>query len=238
MDMPNRRRIIVALDTASESEALGWVRALAPSCGAFKVGMQLYAAAGPQIVSKIRAVGGEVFLDLKLHDIPTTVAKATQALMPLEPFMLNFHALGGGAMLRAAADAAREGCEKLRLRRPKLLGVTVLTSHDAPSLEEIALVEPIPALVRRLARLAADAGLDGVVASAREVRDVKEACGSSFVVVTPGIRPAGASLDDQSRTLTPAEAVRAGVDYMVIGRPVTHAPDPPAALDAILREIS
>jgi len=235
--MEPHKRIIIALDTSSENLALEWVRLLGPACGAFKVGMQLYAAAGPQILGRIRGMGGEVFLDLKLHDIPTTVAKATDALVPLQPLMLNFHALGGSAMLRTAADAARKACEQSGLRRPKLLGVTILTSHDQASLGELNLHQPISDQVRHLALLTQAAGLDGVVASAQEVRIVKEACGAGFLVVTPGIRPASSSADDQSRTMTPAQALEHGIDYMVIGRPVTHAQDPSAALKEIVESL-
>lgn len=232
--MEPQKRIIVALDTSSESQALEWVRVLGPRCGAVKIGMQLYASGGPQIVRKIRDSGAEIFLDLKLHDIPTTVAKATQALMPLEPLMLNFHALGGVKMLLEAADAAKSSCEKQRLRPPILLAVTILTSHDETSLQTIGIAGPIPDRVTRLAVMANEAGLDGVVASAREVALVKQACGARFTVVTPGIRPSSASVDDQARTMTPAEAVAAGVDYMVIGRPITHASDPVRALEDIV----
>lgn len=235
--MKHRERIIVALDIDSESKALEWARTLGPRCGAVKVGMQLYAAAGPQIVGKIRDAGCEVFLDLKLHDIPTTVAKAAQALLPLEPLMLNLHALGGRKMLADTAAAVRSTCEKTRLRKPLLLAVTILTSHDSVSLAEVDLRAPIAEQVRRLSSLAYSEGLDGVVASAHEVAIVKEACGVHFKVVTPGIRPATASVDDQVRAMTPAAAVAAGVDYMVIGRPITGAADPLAALEAIVREI-
>lgn len=236
--IPPHKRIIVALDTSSEEQAMEWVRTLGPRCGAVKVGMQLYAAAGPRVVGKIRQAGAEVFLDLKLHDIPTTVARATQALIPLEPLMLNYHALGGSKMLCEAAEAAKSFCERLNFRHPLLLAVTVLTSHDAESLHEVNLHAPIPDQVRQLACIAQTAGLDGVVASAQEVRLVKEACGDHFRVVTPGIRPATAGVDDQVRTMTPAEALAAGVDFMVIGRPITHAPDPAAALDQIIREMT
>ncbi|MEW6369143.1 MAG: orotidine-5'-phosphate decarboxylase [Acidobacteriota bacterium] len=232
------KRIIVALDTSSEEQALEWVRTLGSGCGAFKVGMQLYAAAGPQIIGKIRDLGGEVFLDLKLHDIPSTVAKATEALVRLEPLMLNYHALGGAQMLRGAADAAQGLCAKSGLRRPLLLAVTILTSHDQRSLREINLHAPVAQQVASLAHLAKTAGMNGVVASAQEVSLVKQACGLGFVVVTPGIRPASATPDDQSRTMAPADAVASGVDYMVIGRPITHAPDPLRALEAIVNSVA
>ncbi len=235
--MQPKERIIIALDTSDESQALGWVRQLGSNCGAFKVGMQLYAAAGPQILRKIRDLGREIFLDLKLHDIPTTVAKATEALISLEPLMLNYHALGGREMLRKAAEAARTSCHKKGLRCPRLLGVTILTSHDQASLNEMNLRTPLPDQVRLLAQMAHDASLDGVVASPLEVQIVKDACGKSFLVVTPGIRPMSASPDDQSRTMTPSQALSAGVDYMVIGRPVTHAPDPEAALEGIVQSL-
>ncbi|MBI2836771.1 MAG: orotidine-5'-phosphate decarboxylase [Acidobacteria bacterium] len=236
--MEPHKRLIVALDTSSESQALEWVRLLGPRCGAVKVGMQLYASGGPQIVRTIRDAGAEIFLDLKLHDIPTTVAKATQALMPLEPLMLNFHALGGVTMLGEAAEAAKSLCEKQRLRPPILLAVTILTSHDETSLRTIGIAGPIPDQVTRLAVLSKGAGLDGVVASAREVALVRQACGAQFTVVTPGIRPSSAAVDDQVRTMTPAAAIAAGVDYMVIGRPITHAPDPVRALEDIIAGLS
>ena len=225
--MPDRRtatsgpRIIVALDFATADAALACAARLSPSLCRLKVGMELYTAAGRSLVEKLVDQGFDIFLDLKYHDIPTTVAKACDAAARLGVWMLNVHTLGGYSMLqaaRAAVDAAP--------RQPLLLGVTLLTSHTAADLSGIGLPTNVYDQVERLAGLAHAAGLDGVVCSPQEARGLRTKYGADFVLVTPGIRPAGSPLDDQQRILTPLEALEQGSDYLVIGRPVTQAHDP------------
>ncbi len=213
--------VILALDGMSGSESLDLARRLGPAVGTYKIGLELFTRYGPDLVRRFRDLGKEVFLDLKYHDIPATVGKAVAAAVRLGPSLLTVHGTGGGEMLRAAVDARGES-------GTRLLAVTVLTSSGA---------EGVGDRVVEIARTAADAGVDGVVASVAEVRRVKAACGDRFLVVTPGIRPAGADRNDQARTATPGEAARAGSDYLVVGRPVTRAADPAAALGAIMEGI-
>jgi len=223
-------RLIVALDLPTADDALRLVDRLAGRVGFFKVGSQLFTAAGPDIVRALVARNQRVFLDLKYHDIPNTVAAAVKSAAGLGVSLLTLHGLGGRAMLEAAAGARPDG--PLRL-----LAVTVLTSHDEASLADIGLAGPLSDSVRRLARLARDAGIDGVVASPLEARLLREACGKGFLIVTPGVRPAGAQAGDQSRLATPAGALSAGADYLVVGRPVIEAPDPAAAVAAIVQDM-
>ena len=223
-------RLIVALDLPTADDALRLVDRLAGRVGFFKVGSQLFTAAGPDIVRALVARNQRVFLDLKYHDIPNTVAAAVKSAAGLGVSLLTLHGLGGRAMLEAAASARPDG--PLRL-----LAVTVLTSHDEASLADIGLAGPLTDSVRRLARLARDAGIDGVVASPLEARLLREACGEGFLIVTPGVRPAGAQAGDQSRLATPAGALSAGADYLVVGRPVIEAPDPAAAVAAIVQDM-
>lgn len=225
-------RIIVALDHPSAHEALALINRLGAADYGVKVGKELFTREGPALVRELVAAGRPVFLDLKFHDIPNTVAAACEAAAELGVWMINVHASGGRAMLRAAR-AALENFE----RRPLLVAVTVLTSLDAAALGEVGVNDAPAQQVARLARLAHDCGLDGVVCSPQEIAAVKAACGHAFLTVTPGIRPAEASLDDQQRVATPASAVRAGGDHLVIGRPITRAADPALALAAIAREI-
>jgi orotidine-5'-phosphate decarboxylase len=223
-------RLIVALDVPTADDALRLVDRLAGRVSFFKVGSQLFTAAGPDIVRSLVARNLRVFLDLKYHDIPNTVAAAVKSAAGLGVSLLTLHGLGGQAMLEAAASARPEG--PLRL-----LAVTVLTSHDEASLADIGLAGPLTDSVRRLARLARDAGIDGVVASPLEAGLLREACGKGFLIVTPGVRPAGAQAGDQSRLATPAGAVSAGADYLVVGRPITDATDPAEAATGIVREM-
>lgn len=226
-------RILVALDYPEPVAALELVRRLDPGRCRLKVGKELFLRGGPQLVERLQRDGYEVFLDLKFHDIPNTVAQACRAAADLGVWMVNVHALGGRAMMEAAAGAVASAA-----RPPVLIAVTVLTSHDAGSLAEVGL-EPDPAaLVVRLAALARDAGLDGVVCSAREAARLRAEIGAGFCLVTPGIRPAGSAAGDQQRIMTPEDALREGVDYLVIGRPITRAADPLAALKAIETEIA
>lgn len=226
-------KIIVALDYAEASKALQLVQRLDPDLCRLKVGKELFTAAGPALVELLVGKGYGIFLDLKFHDIPTTVAKACAAASRLGVWMLNVHASGGITMMQAARDGvAKSG------KSPKLIAVTVLTSMDQSTLNQVGVHGSLEDQVLRLARLAQQAGLDGVVCSAQEASALRTALGQDFCLVTPGIRPANISADDQSRIVTPAEALRLGAGYLVIGRPITQAPDPLLALQAIHQEIS
>ncbi len=228
--MKARERLIVALDVPQEALAMVLVDGLAGEVGMFKVGSQLFTAAGPDVVRGIVARGERVFLDLKFHDIPNTVAGAVASAAQLGVSLLTVHGLGGKAMLEAAAGA-------IPALGTRLLAITVLTSHDARSLDEVGVGRPLDDEVRELALLARSAGIDGVVASPHEVPLLREACGKDLLIVTPGIRPAGARAGDQARAATPAAALAAGADYLVVGRPITEANDPAAAARAIVKEM-
>jgi len=221
-----RSRLIVALDVPTAEQALTVASLVGPHAGFLKVGMRLFTAEGPALVRALKAAGHGVFLDLKYHDIPNTVAEAATAAAGLGVDLFTVHASGGGDMVRAAAESVRAEATRLGTPRPLLLAVTVLTSM--PSTVE---------QVTSLARLAQEAGADGVVASAQEAGAVRRATGERFVIVTPGIRPAGAGRNDQRRVATPAEAVAGGADYVVVGRPVLAAADPAAAARAIVEEM-
>jgi orotidine-5'-phosphate decarboxylase len=232
-----RQRIIFALDVQNLDEVEKWAELLAAHVGMFKIGKQLFTATGPSAVRKVQDNGGRVFLDLKYHDIPNTVAGAVREATRLGVFMLNVHASGGLAMMRAAAESAAKAAKEFALPRPILLGVTVLTSLDRHALErEVGVAGTVEAHVLRLAERARAAGLDGCVASAHEIGPLRLALGPRWVIVTPGIRPAERT-DDQARTATPEAAIRAGADYLVVGRPITAVPDPGAAARAILDEV-
>ncbi|MHB0986573.1 MAG: orotidine-5'-phosphate decarboxylase [Sulfuricella sp.] len=228
----NDPRIIVALDFAAQEDALALAAMLDPKLCRLKVGKELFTAAGPVLVERLAGSGFEVFLDLKFHDIPNTVASACKAAAKLGVWMLNVHALGGSRMMEAAREAL-EGAAK----RPRLIAVTVLTSMGPGDLKELGLPGDPRETVLRLARLAHASGLDGVVCSAREAAPLRQELGAGFCLVTPGIRPAFAAQDDQVRIVTPAEAIRLGSDYLVIGRPITKAADPLQALKRINLEI-
>jgi orotidine-5'-phosphate decarboxylase len=229
--MNARDRLIVALDVPKADAARALVDRLAGHVGMFKVGSQLFTAAGPDLVHEIVGRGEKVFLDLKFHDIPNTVAGAVASASRLGVSFIDVHGLGGRAMMEAGVGA-------LPAMGTRLLAITILTSHDEESLGEIGVNGSMAESVRRLAQLAKEAGTDGVVASPHEVAVVREACGSDFLIVTPGIRPAGAAKGDQARAATPAAALAAGADYVVVGRPITEAADPAAAADAIVGEMS
>ncbi len=232
-----KEKIIVALDVPTRAQALELVAKLYDDVGAFKIGMQLYNAEGPRIVHDIQKQGGKVFIDLKLHDIPNTVAEATKVLTGLQAFIMTLHASGGKKMLAAAAQSARENVPESG-RKPLVVAVTVLTSLSQQEFtDEIGIERPIAEQVVNWAKLAQAAGLDGVVASPQEIDVIRQACGKDFVIITPGIRPLWAAANDQSRIMTPKQAVEAGADYLVIGRPITAQPDQAEAAKRIVAEI-
>lgn len=227
----NDPKIIVALDYADADSALNLVNQLDPALCRLKVGKELFTAAGPQFVEKLTKSDFGVFLDLKFHDIPNTVAKACTAASNLGVWMLNVHASGGLEMMQAAKQAVDDSTGK-----PLLIAVTVLTSMNQETLHQVGIEAELPTHVLNLAKLTKQAGLDGVVCSAQEAQMLRSNLGDDFCLVTPGIRPANASKDDQSRIVTPADALRLGSSYLVIGRPITKAADPLAALEAIHQE--
>jgi len=227
-----RQRLIVALDVSTAAAARNIVAAVGDSAFTWKVGMQLYTAVGPEIVRDLVAGGRRVFLDLKYHDIPTTVAAAVKEARALGVSMLTVHAAGGGKMLRAATEAAAAN------PRLMVLGVTVLTSMDANDLDKIGVHGTVVDQVERLAALALADGCHGVVASALEASSLRRELGDDFAIVTPGVRPAGAAHEDQARVVTPEEAIAAGATHIVVGRPITGAPDPAAEARAILEQMN
>ncbi len=240
-DVSARDKLIVALDVETAREARRVFESLRGEAGMFKVGSQLFTSAGPDFVRGLVSAGARVFLDLKFHDIPNTVAAASREAARLGVALFNVHAAGGREMMRAAADALAEEAARLGTTedRPRLIAVTVLTSADAPTLEETGINAPtVEAQVARLARLAAESGLDGVVASPHEISVVRQTVArTDFLVVTPGVRPASTAHDDQKRVTTPSAAVRAGADYVVIGRAILQATDPARAAREIIEEM-
>lgn len=231
--MPISSPVIVALDYPDAARALTMADQLDPAKVRVKVGKEIFTRSGPAIVEGLHSKGFEVFLDLKFHDIPNTVAGAVAAAADLGVWMVNVHASGGQRMMEAAANAIAN-----HANRPHLIAVTVLTSMEGADLEQIGVMDEPNVQVQRLAELAKRSGMDGVVCSAREAAMLKDACGRQFELVTPGIRPAGADAGDQRRVLTPLQARDAGVDYMVIGRPITQAAKPTAVVDEILQSLA
>ena len=230
--------ILVALDVDTAAKALALADALKGAVGGFKIGKQLFTAEGPSIVRALSERGERVFLDLKFHDIPTTVAGAVTSAVATGAWMVNVHCSGGSKMMRAAADAAAVAAAKLGRPKPLVIGVTVLTSMDEGALAEVGTSRSVMDQVIHLARLAQASGLDGVVASPLETRAIRNACGPEFAIVTPGIRSAAqVGTDDQARTMAAAEAVQAGATYLVIGRPITGAVDPRAAAEQIAGQL-
>ncbi|HEX4341949.1 MAG TPA: orotidine-5'-phosphate decarboxylase [Verrucomicrobiae bacterium] len=233
-----RNPIIAALDVAKADEALKLAKEIAPSVGAFKIGSELFTAAGPDIVRKIRATGVAVFLDLKFHDIPNTVAKAVAAAVRLDVQMLTVHASGGIEMLKAAEKAAEETAWEIGHAPPLVLGVTVLTSLDSQTLSEIGLDPNVARQVRRLANMTNTAGLRGLVCSPLEVAELRQTLPRSTQLVTPGVRLESAPADDQKRTMSPREAITAGANWIVIGRPIYAAENPREAAEKILKSLA
>ena len=232
-------RVLVALDLDSGARALELTRTLRGVVGGFKIGSRLFTLEGPGLVQALADTGVRVFLDLKFHDIPNTVAQAVESAVLTGAWMVNVHASGGRPMMERARDAASETAHRHGLQKPLVIAVTVLTSMDPPTLQSVGVERSLDAHVVALAHLTKDAGLDGVVASPLETAAIRQACGSDFVIVTPGIRgaAAGTEKNDQARTMGPAEAVRAGATYIVVGRPIIGAADPLAAAEAIASEL-
>ncbi|MDX2479380.1 MAG: orotidine-5'-phosphate decarboxylase [Desulfuromusa sp.] len=237
MKQEARQRLIFALDVDEFSAAEEWVKKLHISVGLFKVGKQLFTRCGPDVVKMVQAHGGDVFLDLKYHDIPNTVAKAAVEACKLGVKILNVHALGGFEMMRKTVEEVDAYCSSAEVARPMLLAVTILTSSTAETLQEVGIDRSVEEMVVRLAKLTKAAGFDGVVASPKEAVLIRAACGEGFAIVTPGVRPIFAALDDQKRVTTPTEAISAGATALVIGRPISAASDPLEAAEKILAEI-
>jgi orotidine-5'-phosphate decarboxylase len=230
-------RVIVALDNFDQDYLLSIVDQLTPAQCRLKIGKELFCRQGPALVRRLVDSGFDVFLDLKFHDIPNTVAKAAIEATRMGVKMFNVHASGSLEMMRLTVKEVQRVCRQEQRRRPIMLAVTVLTSLNQDDLKRVGVTQKVAAQVERLALLTKQAGMDGVVASPHEVADIREACGRRFVIVTPGIRPADSSRNDQQRIMTPAEAVRAGVDYIVVGRPIIEAKDPVAAARAIVADM-
>ncbi|QGT99664.1 Orotidine 5'-phosphate decarboxylase [Candidatus Syntrophocurvum alkaliphilum] len=237
--MQSKDRIVLALDVDTKNEALELVGKLSDHVGVFKVGMQLFNTTGPDIVKEINDLGGKVFVDLKFHDIPNTVGSAARVLTRLNSYMFNIHAAGGKKMMEQAAKDTLNEAEKLGKNSPLLLAVTVLTSISQKELEEEMFISDlkIPELVEKWALMAKQSGVTGVVCSPQEIEIIRKACGSDFVIVTPGIRPSWSEQNDQKRITTPRQALELGADYMVIGRPITEAKDPVEAAQSIIEEL-
>ncbi len=238
-DLPAGRRIITALDVPTMDQALGLAERLGESGGFVKVGLELFSAAGPDVVHRLRDLGRDIFLDLKYHDIPNTVAAASRVAVSLGASLCTIHAGNGRSAMTAAAEAVAQAKVDPRTgRRPALLAVTILTSLSQQEMGEVSpSLDSLQDRIQRLARLAWDCGCDGLVCSATDLPGLRAALGPEPVIVTPGIRPAGTDAGDQHRVATPAEAMKAGADFLVIGRPITQAPDPGAALRSIAAEM-
>ncbi|MCK4509766.1 MAG: orotidine-5'-phosphate decarboxylase [Desulfuromonadales bacterium] len=232
-----KEKLIFALDVDNLDAARSWVEQLQGQVGLFKIGKQLFTKCGPEVVNLVQDGGGDVFLDLKYHDIPNTVAMAGLEALRLGVKMFNVHALGGFEMMAKLVSEVDKVCPRGNPDRPVMLAVTILTSSNQETLRGVGIDRPVEVMVPKLAKLAKDAGMDGVVASPKEVGLIRDACGEDFAIVTPGVRPTFASQDDQKRVTTPGDALRAGADYLVIGRPISAAADPAAAARMILEEM-
>jgi orotidine-5'-phosphate decarboxylase len=234
---PERDKLIVALDLRSAEAAFAIVEQLRGHVGMFKVGSELFTAEGPTLVRDLVASGEKVFLDLKFHDIPNTVRSAVREAVKLGVSLIDVHASGGRKMMEAAVEGAREARPLMTVARPLIIAVTVLTSLGSSDLQELGINSSPEGLVARWAELAQQSGLDGVVASPREIAAIRRACGPRFLIVTPGIRPAATASQDQARTAAPELALKAGADFLVVGRPIIAAADPAAAADAIVADM-
>lgn len=233
-----KEKIIFALDVEHFTEAQRWVTLLKDQVGMFKVGKQLFTHSGPKVIDMIRKKGQKVFLDLKFHDIPNTAAKAGEEATKLEVAMFNLHALGGFEMMKKTVEASRATAKELGTPKPLILAVTILTSMDEDAIKEVGIQGPILEEVGRLAFLSMKAGVDGVVASPQEIGVIRKRCGEKFLIVTPGIRLPSEKKDDQKRTLSPKEAISAGANYLVIGRPIKESKDPLETVQKIVEDIS
>jgi orotidine-5'-phosphate decarboxylase len=241
MSLTPKERLIVPLDFSSAEEALAFVDTMGDTITFYKVGLELFSATGPEIVVRLKSVGKSIFLDMKFHDIPNTVAGAAGRAVAIGADIFNVHSLGGKTMMRAAADAASRSASDLGVKRPLVLAVTVLTSLDRTSLEQevgLTLGEGIGAFVAAKAKQAQETGLDGVIASPNEAESIRAACGCDFHIITPGVRPSWAAADDQKRFATPADALKMGADRIVVGRPITTAKNPLEAAERILAEMA
>lgn len=238
MKLTTRERLVLALDVDDLKKANELVDKLSDYVGVFKIGSQLFTAEGAKVVNMVNERGGKVFLDLKFHDIPNTVARAAEVATKLGVYIFNVHTLGGYEMMKTTAEVTAKTSQELGVKKPLILGVTLLTSINQEILEkEIGIKKRLKEQVVHLAKLAKAAGLDGVVASSWEIKEIRKACGEDFVILTPGIRPAGKSFDDQKRVMTPREAIKLGADFLVIGRPIRNAVNPVEAAKEILREM-
>jgi len=238
MQLTAKERLVLALDVDDFKKAEELVSKLSDYVGVFKVGSQLFTAEGAKVVNMINERGGKVFLDLKFHDIPNTVARAAEVATKLGVYIFNIHTSGGYEMMKAAAEASKKISLALGIRKPLILGVTLLTSINQEILEkDLGIKRRLEEQVVHLAKLTKAAGLDGVVASSWEIKEIKKACGEDFVILTPGIRPAGKPSDDQKRVMTPREAIKLGADFLVIGRPIRNVSNPVEAAKEILREM-
>ena len=238
MQLTAKERLVLALDVDNFESAEKLVEKLNNYIGVFKVGSQLFTAEGTKVIKIINKKGGKVFLDLKFHDIPNTVARAAEVATKLGVYIFDVHTSGGYEMMKAAAEASKKISLALGVRKPLILGVTLLTSINQEILErEIGVKKKLEEQVVHLAKLAKAAGLDGVVASPWEIKEIRKACGEDFVILTPGIRPVGKSSDDQKRVMTPQKAIKLGADFLVIGRPIRNASNPVEATKEILREM-
>jgi len=238
MQLTARERLVLALDVDNFKKAEELVGELSDYVGVFKIGSQLFTAEGAKVVNMVNDKGGKVFLDLKFHDIPNTVARAAEVAAKLGVYIFNVHTSGGYEMMKTAAEATKKTSLALGINKPLILGVTLLTSINQEILEkEIGIKKRLEEQVVHLAKLAKAAGLDGVVASSWEIKEIRKVCGEDFVILTPGIRPMGKSSDDQKRVMTPREAIKLGADFLVIGRPIRNAANPVKAAKEILREM-
>ena len=237
MTVTGKDRLVLALDVDDGETALGLVERLGEYIGVFKVGMQLFTREGPEIIRRIRERGKKVFYDAKYHDIPTTVAKAGRMAVHLGVYIYNIHTLGGYEMMVRTVQETRKEAGKSGLEKPLVLGVTILTHMDGEMLRETGIERELKDEVIHLAKLAQRAGLEGVVSSPQEIELIREACGDDFLILTPGIRPPWAGDNDQKRRMTPGEAIKAGADFIVVGRPILQASDPVEAAQRILKEM-